>query len=203
MGYKNAAIALKRRYEASKGGPGWYDFPDTLHKPCCHNISTNFSFGTARRFRYKIHDAPPPGTYGDPYEKIKQKPPRQFTNIPSFEWDGLADRFERRERSWELPCNRYTIDDFGGIDATLKKVVSKRGPYDIFTGPRDGTTVKGYFAPSSFRGAKTWPRSLPGCLDRLLKHKSKAKTGVFYKAKRIKSPRETDLLGPGYYDIKR
>lgn len=63
---------------------------------------------------------------------------------------------------------------FVGIDATLKKVVSRRGPYDMFTGPRDNTTIKNHFSPSVDKVPEYYFIN-PSPLDILLHHPSKSR----------------------------
>lgn len=93
--------------------------------------------------------------------------------MPYFEWDGFIDRFKSTAAPWAKPPNLYTPNDPGSISALLNKVVSKRGPYDCFTGPRDGSTIKNHFAPPSFKGPATWIHTWPNELDILLHHASK------------------------------
>lgn len=94
------------------------------------------------------------------------------SNVPPFEWDGFMDRFRRPSRSWEMAPNRYDPIDRGTIQTLLNKVVSKRGPYDLFTGPRDNTTIKNHFAPPERCTPDKYYTWLQG-LDFLLHHPSK------------------------------
>lgn len=86
-------------------------------------------------------------------------------------------------------ADRYKVKDARTLDAFLKKVVGKRGPYDLFTGwlgwiptsdtlhlrfvsfffsgPRDDTTIKNYFAKS--KKFDNWPISIPCEMDKLKK----------------------------------
>lgn len=89
-------------------------------------------------------------------------------------------------------ADRYKVKDARTLDAFLKKVVGKRGPYDLFTGwlgintqywisphlrfisfffffsgPRDDTTIKNYFAKSKI--FDNWPISIPCEMDKLKK----------------------------------
>lgn len=90
------------------------------------------------------------------------------------------------------------------------------GPYDLFTGPRDNSTMTGYFAPSKLPPIKSWPMQIPSTLDRY-KHKSYANYGKISKTDRfLKNPGSrnylTDLVmcpkdpnspGPGYYNLQK
>lgn len=93
---------------------------------------------------------------------------KQNINVPPFEWDGFADRFKTPSQPWKIAPNRYSVRDRGSIAAKLAKVVSKRGPYDLFTGPRDETTIKNHFAPPAFKGPLNWFNTWPSELDNLL-----------------------------------
>lgn len=98
---------------------------------------------------------------------------KQKTNVPPFEWDGFIPRFKDDSPVWKKPPNCYNPKDTGSISALLNKVVSKRGPYDCFTGPRDETTIKNHFAPPSFKGPLNWFNTWPNELDILLNHPNK------------------------------
>lgn len=93
---------------------------------------------------------------------------KQTITVPTFEWDGLADRFKGASQPWKLAPNRYTAKDHGSMTTKLSKVVSKRGPYDLFTGPRDDSTIKNHFAPPAFKGPLNWFNTWPNELDNLL-----------------------------------
>lgn len=99
---------------------------------------------------------------------------KQITNLPSFEWDGFVARFKDESPVWKKAPNCYDPNDPGSISALLNKVVSKRGPYDCFTGPRDETTIKNHFAPPLFKGPLNWFNTWPNELEILLKHPRKS-----------------------------
>lgn len=153
----------------------------------------NASFGTQKRFPTILRDHfPPPGntqnlnksiiyqmyfsgTYFRDIFMKDAKTHKHFTKLPEFEWDGFADRLKGTSPEWRQAPNRYNPKDVGSISALLEKTVSKRGPYDCFTGPRDGTTIKNHFAPPSFKGPLDWFKTWPNELDHLLNHKDKSR----------------------------
>ncbi|KOC68526.1 Pyroglutamylated RFamide peptide receptor [Habropoda laboriosa] len=110
---------------------------------------------------------------------------------------------------------RYDVEHPKSMEAFLKKVTGKRGPYDLFTGPRDHTTVRGYFASKKLEDRGDWPKSLPSELNKLL-HKSN-----YFKGRWTTCPRfpkvsgmrimlkdlalcykDPNQPGPGHYDPK-
>lgn len=203
LGYRNASVLVARQKIKTIRGPGYYDVDESIFKPCCPSVFENCLFGRVPRFKQmkpKV-DNPPPGTYGNPLEKYERnlKPRHQFTKVPPFEWDA-RDRFQTRYRSWELPCNLYADAKVpGGVDDLIRKLVSKRGPYDLFTGPRDSTTIKGYFASPSFKGVDSWPTALPSFVDELLYSKIRLRRGKFFTSERFEELKDSGVPGPGHY----
>ncbi|XP_076624206.1 ciliary microtubule-associated protein 2 [Colletes latitarsis] len=81
--------------------------------------------------------------------------------VPTFEYDGLQPRFQTISKPWSLPCNLYDVRHPDSLEATLRKVTGKRGPYDLFTGPRDDSTLIGYQKVAKLIDYGDWPKSLP------------------------------------------
>lgn len=71
-----------------------------------------------------------------------------------------------------IPPNRYRLKS--GIDELLQKRVSKKGPYQTFTGPRDLSTIRNHFAPANSLGDHFYI-GLNSSVDFLLNHPSKKK----------------------------
>ncbi|XP_066998527.2 ciliary microtubule-associated protein 2 [Anabrus simplex] len=170
-GYRMPQLLEQRIEESKGGGPGTYEIPTFLDVlfTRSHCISRDVGFTQEKRFksppRKKV--LPGPGTYKYRDDGLMK---HQWTPVCPFEWDGFVERGIRFRKSWELPPNRYNYIEQNSITGKVNKKVSERGPYDIFTGPRDESTIKNHFAPSAFKGAKNWLRSLPSELDRLKKN---------------------------------
>ncbi|XP_053999103.1 lymphocyte expansion molecule-like [Hylaeus anthracinus] len=86
--------------------------------------------------------------------------------VPTFEYDGLRPRFQTIAKPWSLPSNLYDVKHPDSLEATLEKFTGKRGPYDLFTGPRDDSTLVGYQKPAKSIDCGDWPKSLPNELLR-------------------------------------
>lgn len=165
LGYRNAHILQERIFYKSLGGPGSYDVSEEQFHKKTSNNAKDVDFGKEKRFRsYIKFDQPPPDSYFlNILEKGVEPHNKTFNNLPTLEWDGFAERFKDTSKKWSLAPNRYTVKDFGDMDAIKTKIVSKRGPYDLFTGPRDNTTIKNHFSlPKQIREDKfyTWPSDL-------------------------------------------
>lgn len=184
LGFRNAIILEQRKYWKSKGGPGVYDIVSTGQKSssCMYNVS----FGTDKRFRVSnTSDYPAPSTYATGIRNyIDKSRCKQFTPLPTFEWDGFVDRFKSTEKPWSKPPNLYNPKDFGSFTALLEKVVSKRGPYDVFTGPRDETTIKNHFVPAKFKRTDNFFNKVSD-LDLMLRHFKNKNKGRFFQEQRF------------------
>ncbi|XP_076390396.1 ciliary microtubule-associated protein 2 [Megachile rotundata] len=201
-------------------GPGTHEiiqWPDDILKKSCKTVRTDVGFGTVPLFKLdSIPEIPGPGyTRKNPYYYIDKRRQEGLSRIPTFEYDGLQPRFRRVSKSWSLPCNLYNVKHPDTIEAFLKKTTGKRGPYDLFTGPRDSSTIKSYLTTAKLEDNGDWPKLLPSELDKLL-HKSN-----YFKGRWITCPRfpkvpgirmvlqdialcykDPKHPGPGHYDPK-
>ncbi|KAJ8964215.1 hypothetical protein NQ314_005044 [Rhamnusium bicolor] len=217
LGYRNANILEERAFFKSLRGPGTNDIDEGYYKKVDFSVLQDTGFATSKRFQVKESViVPPPDTYFRNLAKTSTMAKHQFSNVPSFEWDGFIDRLRSREPTYTLPVNRYNIKDGKGTANILNKVVSLRGPYDLFTGPRDGTTIKNYFSPPAFK-VPEYSYIKPSDVDVLLTHSSKQRYGRFLKAQRFpKKPTIRCILndislcyrnpsdpGPDHYDVSR
>ncbi|XP_014486673.1 PREDICTED: uncharacterized protein C1orf177-like [Dinoponera quadriceps] len=213
-------VLMQRELIKTGGGPGTYDmlrWPETTLGDPCKSLWENIDFGTVPRFepRYKS-TTPGPGytlRVHNPYYYLEQKRLKGFSQVPTFEFD-LAPRFRETKRSWSLPCNRYNVRHPHSLEAFLKKVTGKRGPYDLFTGPRDETTLRGVLrVREKLPDSGDWPRKLPSEMEKLLSKSN------YFKGKWTTNPRfpkkpvmrillqdistcykNPDEPGPGHYD---
>ncbi|CAH0401875.1 unnamed protein product [Chilo suppressalis] len=160
LGYRNQSILARRRWQQSILGPAWTEVSEPRgYEPACKNLS----FGRSPRFKPSKNVIPGPGTY---YKATPFKAPCGSHSVrPSFEREEPC-RFKNKCPNWSLAPNRYMIVDKECIEQKSKKVVSLRGPYDLFTGKRDGSTIKNHFNTTLKCSAATWPLALKGSLEK-------------------------------------
>ncbi|KAK9754101.1 hypothetical protein QE152_g1596 [Popillia japonica] len=213
LGFRNPAILKQRKVLAAVGGPGSYNISEDVYKKKSHSILKDVNFGNEVKFFQFDERTPAPGTYtGDILRSCVLK--KQLTNKPPFEWDGFINRFPVQSKPWHQPPNLYNPIDVGSLEELIAKVVSKKGPYNLFTGPRDSSTIKNHFAPPK-RCAPDKYYTWPNGLDYLLHHPSKRRCGIFLKDNRFRKTPTVRMLmsdlttcyrdpndpGPATYDI--
>ncbi|GJQ79932.1 hypothetical protein Trydic_g18376 [Trypoxylus dichotomus] len=165
-------------------------------------------FTTSKRTPITRHDGPAPGAHFPDIFKDSSVIKKSFSKTPTFEWGGFRNRLKcKLDESWKPSCTLYNVDKINCLDDILKKRVSIKGPYNLFTGPRDETTIKNHFA------SKIAPRALDrfytpttAGLDYLLHHHSKKQCGVIYKEPHIhwrylRRKAKVETPGPATYNI--
>ncbi|XP_025156626.1 lymphocyte expansion molecule [Harpegnathos saltator] len=187
MGNLAKEIMAQRQLMKTGGGP--YDilrWPERIFEVPCKSLRENVDFGTVPRFAPSYKSTTPGPGYTlrvhNPYYYLEQKRLKGFSQVSSFEFDGLACRFRETRKSWSLPCNRYNVRHPSSLEIFLKKVTGKRGPYDLFTGPRDETTLIGV-ARKKLPDSGDWPRKLPSEMEKLLSKSN------YFKGKWTTNPR--------------
>ncbi|XP_046392938.1 lymphocyte expansion molecule-like [Ischnura elegans] len=73
---------------------------------------------------------------------------------------------------WKMTPAQYEVKDRGSIQALLDRRITEKGPYQLFTGERDNTTLTGHWAAPKFKGSATMFYELPSEMNRL-NHPSK------------------------------
>ncbi|XP_060534099.1 ciliary microtubule-associated protein 2 [Cylas formicarius] len=210
LGYRNYDVLYERKFFSSLRGPGTQDIDETFYSKQTCSVKDNVGFGTEKRFSKSLQSLanPAPGTY----TPIQYR--RPSSNLPTFEHDGFVDRFKRQIRPYHLTPNRYQVRDEKSTADIFRKLVSRRGPYDLFTGPRDGTTIKNHFGTALFK-VPDYFHVPPSDVNVLLHHSSKKRYGRFLAAERFqKKPttrallndlsmcyRSPDEPGPAHYDL--
>jgi hypothetical protein len=188
-------------------GPGYYDIVEkekiTSRRGMLNALSERFSNDYG-------NNNPGPGDYGIPDSKLEEK----RKNKP-----GKVALFERSKQERSLPsvgCEvpPGTYNHKNSIDELLKKKVSTRGPYDVFSESRSGPVKWGYFAEDIDKnlGPGQYPIS---SFTNDLKSRSKEKYGKFGKIAQYPNlngdrlsvnhtglkPRNPNWPGPGHYSI--
>lgn len=160
LGYRNQKALARRKWFKSILGPAWHEISEvSKYEPACKNLG----FGRVSRDRLTTNNIPGPGTY---YKRVSFKAPHESHSVrPTFEREEPC-RFKDTSKKWSLAPNRYNIIDQESIELKTKKAVSLRGPYDIFTGKRDESTIKNHFSTSLRCSAATWPIALGSTLNK-------------------------------------
>ncbi|XP_031772817.1 lymphocyte expansion molecule-like [Apis florea] len=141
MGGRYEGKLKEQREQLKVGrGPGTHEIlqwpDDVLQKPC-KTTKRNVGFGgIVPLFQPSWPSVTPGPGYSKyyPYYYIDKREREGASCVPTFEYDGLYPRSTIEVKPWSLPCILYKVKDARTLDAFLKKVVGKRGPYDLFTG---------------------------------------------------------------------
>jgi len=214
------AEANRREERIRRLGPGTYNHMDFVEESELKQRSTRGICATrAKRFVTKQQSNPGPGTYGIggvPSATMDTRAQESPGNIGMLD-SGKSIKRELQLVGCDLAPTRYNKTTF--TEQILNKVVSKRGPYDLFTGSRAKPVMTGHLAviPAS---AILAPGSynLPSFTDEWTTD-HKAKHGVFTKphkegdarlaaGERIncstlaQCPRSDREPGPGQYSPK-
>ncbi|RMZ95587.1 hypothetical protein BpHYR1_024729 [Brachionus plicatilis] len=191
----------KKQEDKIRLGPAYYTLKDNIQLENDKPKSTKGIIDhLSERFSDKgINHNPGPGAYGIPDEilEIKRK------NKP-----GIVPIIERSKESRSLPYVGSenppgTYDHKNSIDELVKKKVSKRGPYDLFTGDRSAQKT-GHLLKDTENKLGPGQYSLDSFVD-LLSKPEQQKQGKFGKLSQYPNPmgdRIGMLPGPGYYDAK-
>ncbi|XP_024277559.1 lymphocyte expansion molecule isoform X1 [Oncorhynchus tshawytscha] len=207
-----------KRFLKTKVGPGTYrvaDFIEELQKK--PGSVRGVCDSREERFRNAQSWTPGPGCYGNggvPWAALEEK--RSGLNgAPSMHLSSSLQRFpEGNSTDCGLsPCT-YTLKS--STEALLASGSSRRGAYDLFTGPRDKPITAGYFATP--KCVNLTPGEYPsGCggFGEELCRREKRNHGVFgmldqypvvpteriYHSTLSQCPRPATFPGPGWYEV--
>lgn len=128
LGYRNPQILAERRFRRSVLGPLWYEVKQPQgYEPACRNMG----FSRCKRpDPFQSNPYPGPGNY-----KIDKPKKLSHSILQSFD-QTLRCRFADFRKPWSLAPNRYKYDDPNDVANLSKKVVSLKGPYQLFSGKR-------------------------------------------------------------------
>ncbi|RMX49946.1 hypothetical protein pdam_00023067 [Pocillopora damicornis] len=155
---------------------------------------------------------PGPGTYGKggiPSAVIEEKVRKSVSNVGMLD-SGKSYKRQLPEVGSHLCPGQYEMKSF--TDEMEARVVSKRGPYDLFTGERNKPISVGYFALPTKQNLGPGEYDLKSFLHEL-QDKHKNHHGVFLKVQRFppyptnriycstlsQYPRDPTDPGPGNY----
>ena len=156
--YKVAQLArmphLLHRLEAKRAeervrrlGPGTYNHTDFVQKNNEKIRSLRGICDTrAKRFVTNIEEVPGPGTYGlggVPSAAMEQRHSQSYSTVGMLDSGKTVSR-EVALVGCDLAPTRYNKTTF--TEEILNKVVSRRGPYDLFTGSRSKPIITGHLA---------------------------------------------------------
>jgi len=208
----------KKQLQKCLLGPGTYNIPDSFDelskKPgsklgICQTKAERFKNSTSS-------DVPGPGTYGKggiPHALMKEKLLKSASTV------GMLDSRSSGKR--QLPdvgsalCpGQYNTKSF--IDELSERVISKRGPYDLFTGDRNKPITVGHLAAPNRADLGPGQYEVKSFLDEFSsEHKKRhGKFGKVDRSPKIPSdriycktlsqwPRKREEPGPGSYDINK
>ncbi|XP_078075548.1 ciliary microtubule-associated protein 2-like [Mustelus asterias] len=139
---------LKKMFLETSLGPGKYEIPSFLDQLKKKNFQSRGVCDTnEERFKKKKDvNSPGPGTYGKggiPTAVLEENAQK------SFGTQGLMDSKTAKNQSLDtvgcdLAPSAYDLGN--SIDNLMTRVVSKRGPYDLFTGERSDRIKTGHLA---------------------------------------------------------
>ncbi|XP_050536209.1 uncharacterized protein LOC126902681 [Daktulosphaira vitifoliae] len=115
----------------------------------------------------------------------------------------LSRESEKNINDWKIPPNVYDLRNHT-IKHFVERKISARGPYDIFTGPRDDSTIIGHMNDNlkrfSFVTSNYWPPAAPKLMD----HYRKTFVGKFHELPAFKFSRKV-IFEPSthYYNLRR
>eukprot|EP00794_Sanderia_malayensis_P007718 gene7718-8557_t len=131
-------------------GPGSYTIPDSFKSLETKPGSMRGICSTkAPRFESGINETPGPGTYGKngiPHSAMEQKNKKSASTVGMLD-AGSSGKRQLPEVGSALCPGQYNSKSF--TDELSERVISKRGPYDLFTGDRNQPITVGYFAAPS------------------------------------------------------
>ncbi|XP_070988668.1 ciliary microtubule-associated protein 2-like [Oncorhynchus clarkii lewisi] len=140
---------LTNRFLRSRVGPGRYDIQDFTE--LCKKPYSVRGVCDSREERFKDfmkkQTTPGPGTYGKggiPSGLLDERRRKPIGSCPMMDFSAGVERFPDLIVDSGLCPGTYNLPTF--TEVLLSRHISKRGPYDLFTGRRDKPIPCGYFA---------------------------------------------------------
>lgn len=205
----------KKQLQKCLLGPGTYNIPDSFDELSKKPGSKRGVCQTrAPRFDDSgMSDVPGPGTYGKggiPHALLEEKQLKSASTIGMLD-AGASGKRQLPEVGSALCPGQYNCKSF--TDELAERVISKRGPYDLFTGDRNKPITVGHFAAPNKAHLGPGEYEIKSFLDGQ-KSEHKKRQGKFGKVARFPDvpsdrihcktlsqwPRKSDEPGPGSYD---
>lgn len=204
----------KKQLQKQWLGPGTYNISDFIDdiskKPSC--IRGVCETREVRFDNTKMDQVPGPGTYGNggiPTAVVEAKESQSVSSIGMLD-SGKSCGRQLPDVGSHLCPGQYEMKSF--TDEMDRRMVSKRGPYDLFTGERNKPIAVGYFALPAKQTLGPGEYNLKSFLHEL-NEKHKKHHGAFLKVQRFPAcptnrmhcstlsqyPREPNDPGPGSY----
>ncbi|KAL7871890.1 hypothetical protein SRHO_G00068730 [Serrasalmus rhombeus] len=207
-----------KQFLKTKVGPGTYRIASFIEELEKKPSSLRGVCDTREeRFQDCQSSTPGPGTYGKggiPSAALEEKEKRSVGTCPSMGYSASLQRFPTNTvQDSGLSPGTYNLKSF--TDLILSHRVSKRGPYDLFTGRRNKPVVYGYFAvPKTSLKPGEYTKEVPKFGEELQRPEKK-NHGVFSRLERYPAvpteriylcslpqcPRPATFPGPGWYDV--
>jgi len=205
----------KKQLQRCLLGPGTYNIPDSFQDLNQKPGSTRGVCQTrAQRFAYSGYsEVPGPGTYGKggiPHALLEEKQLKSASTVGMLD-AGASGKRQLPEVGSALCPGQYNCKSF--TDELADRVISKRGPYDLFTGDRNKPITTGHFAAPNKPGLGPGEYEIKSFLGELTSQHKK-RHGKFGKVERTPDipsdrihcktlsqwPRKADEPGPGSYE---
>ena len=198
-------------------GPNKYNIPDSFQEVAKKPSSTRGVCQTkAQRFGDSGSEVPGPGTYGKggiPHALLEEKQLMSASTVGMLD-AGASGKRQLPEVGSDLCPGQYNCKSF--TEQLADRVISKRGPYDLFTGDRNKPITVGHLAAPNKGHLGPGEYEIKSFLDDL-NSEHKKRSGKFSKVHRFPEmpshrihcktlsqwPRKRDEPGPGHYDIQK
>lgn len=200
----------KRKEHEKRLGPGCYDIKDGLElNEAIPRSKRGMLDALSPRFPSSDTNAiPGPGAYGVPDAKLEEKKWSQGGKVQLFERSKQPRSLP--EVGCEVPPGTYEYKN--STDELIKKKVSNRGPYDVFSSNRTDPVKTGHYTKVMKWNLGPGQYNIPSLTDDLVDY-SKEKHGKFGKIAQYPKisgdrlsinytslqPKDPDFPGPGYH----
>jgi len=207
----------KKELQKCMLGPNTYNIPDSFQELSKKPSSTRGVCQTrAQRFgNTGVSEVPGPGTYGKggiPHALLEEKQLMSASTVGMLD-AGASGKRQLPEVGSGLCPGQYNCKSF--TEQLADRVISKRGPYDLFTGDRNKPITVGHLAAPNKGHLGPGEYEIKSFLDDL-NSEHKKRSGKFSKVDRSPGvpsdrihcktlsqwPRKKDEPGPGHYDLQ-
>lgn len=205
----------KKQLQKCLLGPGTYNLPDSFEE-LSKKPGSKFGICQTRAQRFAVagdSEVPGPGTYGKggiPHALMEEKQLMSASTVGMLD-AGASGKRQLPEVGSALCPGQYNCKSF--TDELAERVISKRGPYDLFTGDRNKPITVGHLAAPNRSDLGPGQYKIKSFLDdQASEHKKRhGRFGTVNRNPTIPPdriycktlsqwPRKKDEPGPGSYD---